>query len=106
MWNGQLDISKPEHLTTALSKVFSSEKEVQDIVAAAGSPPIKALLETVTGHAVKELGAFGCPWFWVTNGEGIGEPFFGSDRWHFMWRFLELPFEDLRLIQPSEKAKL
>ncbi|RAO70509.1 uncharacterized protein BHQ10_006521 [Talaromyces amestolkiae] len=106
MWNGQLDISKPEHLTTSLSKVFSLEKEVQDIIAAAGSPPIKALLEIVTGRAVKELGAFGCPWFWVTNGEGIGEPFFGSDRWHYMWRFLELPFEDLRLIPSSEKVKL
>ena len=28
-----------------------------------------------------DLGAFGAPWFWVRNGEGKEEPFFGSDRY-------------------------
>ena len=105
MWNGQIDISKPEHLATALGKVFRSEQEVRDVIAAASSPQIKADLSAVTERAVKELGAYGCPWFWVTNGEGKSEPFFGSDRWHFMWQFLELPFEDLRLI-PAAGSKL
>jgi len=30
---------------------------------------------------VEKQGAFGCPWFWVTNLEGKSEPFFGSDRY-------------------------
>ena len=54
----------------------------------------------MTEHVVKEKGAFGCPWFWVTNGE-IQEPFFGSDRFHYMWDFLEIPHRDLVL-----KAKI
>ncbi|THC94500.1 hypothetical protein EYZ11_006023 [Aspergillus tanneri] len=101
MWNGQLDISKPENLAVALEKTFSSKKEVEEILSAATSPKIKADLSAVTDKVVKEMGAFGCPWFWVTNGEGKGEPFFGSDRFHYMWAYLDLPFEDLKL-----KAKI
>lgn len=104
MWNGQLDISKPENLSKALSKAFSGT-EVEEILAAAASPEIKHELTATTERVVKELGAFGCPWFWVTNGEGKSEPFFGSDHFHFMWDFLELPHEDLRL-KVDEKAKL
>ncbi|KAF5866093.1 hypothetical protein ETB97_001171 [Aspergillus alliaceus] len=96
MWKAQLDISKPEHLATALGNVFSAG-EVKEIIAAAGTAEVKAELAATTERAVKELGAFGVPWFWVLDGEGKGEPFFGSDRWHFMWEFLGLPFEDLRL---------
>ncbi|OGM39259.1 thioredoxin [Aspergillus bombycis] len=96
MWKRQLDISVSENLAQALGNVFSVE-EVQKIITAAGTPEVKAELAATTARVVKELGAFGCPWFWVVNGEGKGEPFFGSDRWHFMWEFLGLPFEDLRL---------
>ncbi|KAE8318847.1 thioredoxin-like protein [Aspergillus transmontanensis] len=96
MWNGQLDISKPENLAKALGNVFSAQ-EVEKIITAAGTPEVKAELAATTERVVKELGAFGCPWFWVINGEGKGEPFFGSDRWHFMWEFLGLPFDDLKL---------
>jgi 2-hydroxychromene-2-carboxylate isomerase len=104
MWNGQLDISKPENLAKALAKAFSGA-EVEEILAAAASPEIKNELTATTERVVKELGAFGCPWFWVTNGQGKSEPFFGSDRFHFMWDFLELPHEDLRL-KVEGKAKL
>ena len=96
MWKGQLDISKPENLSTALCKVFP-EAKVKEILTGAASPRIKEELTAVTEKIVKEQGAFGCPWFWVRNAEGKEEPFFGSDRFHFMWRFLGLPFEDLKL---------
>lgn len=96
LWKRQLDISKPEHLSTALRNVFP-EAQVQGILAEAASPRIKADLAAMTEKVVKEQGAFGCPWFWVRNEEGKEEPFFGSDRFHFMWRFLGLPFEDLKL---------
>lgn len=97
MWNGHLDISKPENLATALEKTFPSNSEVAAIISAASSPPIKAELATTTERVIKEQGAFGCPWFWVMNGEGRAEPFFGSDRFHYMWEYLGLPFEDLKL---------
>lgn len=96
MWKRQLDISKPEHLTTALRRVFPEEK-VQDILTGASNPEIKAELTAVTEKVVKEQGAFGCPWFWVKNAQGQEEPFFGSDRFHYMWRYLGLPFEDIKL---------
>ncbi|KAF9887554.1 hypothetical protein FE257_010132 [Aspergillus nanangensis] len=98
MWNDQeqLDISQPENLAKALSGVFSAE-EIKEILAAAADPKVKGELSAVTEKAVKELGAFGCPWFWVANGDGKTEPFFGSDRFHFMWDYLDLPFENLKL---------
>lgn len=99
LWKEHLELSKPENLVIALGRVFP-EKEVQEIITAAGSPKIKAELQETTEYVVKEKGAFGCPWFWVRNGEKE-EPFFGSDRFHYMWDFLEIPHEDLKL-----KAKI
>lgn len=96
MWKRQLDISKPEHLATALRRVFL-EGKVQEILTEASNPKIKAELTAVTEKVVKEQGAFGCPWFWVKNAQGQEEPFFGSDRFHYMWRYLGLPFEDIKL---------
>ncbi|EAW07186.1 putative DSBA family oxidoreductase [Aspergillus clavatus NRRL 1] len=98
MWNGQLDISKPEYLVQALEKCKCfTAAETQEILAKASDPAVKEELTATTGRVVKELGAFGCPWFWVTNEEGESEPFFGSDRFHYMWEFLGLPHENLKL---------
>ena len=44
-----------------------------------GRIEMKDVLKKETEKAV-ELGAFGCPWLWVTNKKGQTEPFFGSDR--------------------------
>lgn len=57
---------------------FSAE-ECEAILVAAKSQEIKDLLLKSTGEAL-EKGAFGAPWLWVTDGQGRGEPFFGSDR--------------------------
>lgn len=81
----------------------STAKETLD---AAREPGVKAKLTANTEHAVRDLGAFGCPWFWVSDGKGKREPFFGSDRWHYMWDYLDLPHEDLRLLKGKEDAKL
>ena len=96
MWKRQLDISKPEQLTTALRRVFP-EPKVPEFLTGASNPEIKSELTAVTEKVVKEQGAFGCPWFWVKDAQGREEPFFGSDRFHYMWRYLGLPFEDVRL---------
>ena len=77
-------------MAAALAEHFTAE-EVSAIMAAAKEPEYKNLLTETTKRVVEEKGAFGCPWFWVRNGEGKEEPFFGSDRWHFMWDFLKVP---------------
>ena len=60
------------------SPLFSPE-QVADVVRAAGSEEYKAALKRNTEEALRR-GAFGCPWFWVTDSTGREEPFFGSDR--------------------------
>ncbi|KAL4930326.1 putative DSBA family oxidoreductase [Aspergillus undulatus] len=98
MWNSHLDISKPHNLIVALenSTVFN-KSQITEILAGAAKPEIKKELTDTTAYAVKDLGAFGCPWFWVHDGKGNAEPFFGSDRFHYMWAYLGLEFEDLKL---------
>lgn len=53
--------------------------EVERIVRATGEDQWKNLLKATVDEALAR-GAFGAPWFWVTNAEGKSEPFFGSDR--------------------------
>lgn len=102
MFDSHLDISKPEYLEKALEKVFEST-EVKTILEAAAQPEIKGQLAQMTETVVKKFGAFGCPWFWVYDGKGNAEPFFGSDRFHFMWDYLEIPHRDLELNVNSSK---
>lgn len=45
-----------------------------------GRAGMKKKLVEDTSRLVEEGGAFGCPWFLVTNAEGSVEPVFGSDR--------------------------
>ena len=52
-----------------------------------------------------ERGAFGAPWFWMKNAEGKEEPLFGSDRWAYMFRFMDVEFEDLKIVDKA-KSKL
>ncbi|KAL2793896.1 thioredoxin-like protein [Aspergillus keveii] len=106
MWNEHIDISVPENLAIALSKVFKDESVIKDILAGANAPETKAALTETTGRVVKDLGAFGCPWFWVSDGKGNGEPFFGSDRFHYMWDFLGVPHRDLELVGGKREGKL
>ena len=100
MWEEHLDLSKPPNLLIALRKVFDAA-ESEQILKAANDPDVKKTLTDNTAHAVNDLGAFGCPWFWVHDGKGKEEPFFGSDRFHYMWAYLELPHRDLELISPG-----
>lgn len=98
-WDNAIDTSNPEGLKRALTGMFTAA-EIEDIVSAASSSEVKAKLSANTERAWKDCGAFGAPWFWITNGKEQS-PIFGSDRWHYMWRLLDLPFQDVQL-----KAKL
>lgn len=77
-YNG-IDISMPEEVTNLLKRHGYSDREVEDILAAASSPDYKQALTANTQIAL-DKGAYGAPWFWVRNAEGKEEPFFGSDR--------------------------
>jgi len=83
LWEREVDLSKPELLKEVLKEVFSAS-EADAIIAAAKTDEIKTQLNNNTTHAWKDLGAFGAPWFWVANGKGQEQPFFGSDRWAYM----------------------
>ncbi|KAL4907765.1 hypothetical protein BDW74DRAFT_189199 [Aspergillus multicolor] len=104
MWYKHLDISVPENLTIALDTVFD-KTQVQYVLVGTSKPEIKQALTDTTAKAVKELGAFGCPWFWVHDGKGNAEPFFGSDRFHYMWDYLGLPHRDLELLPGVDGEK-
>jgi 2-hydroxychromene-2-carboxylate isomerase len=99
MWLQHLDLSTTENMLIALLKVFNKQ-EADETMKAAQTPEVKQSLNDATKHAVEDLGAFGCPWFWVQNGRGNAEPFFGSDRFHYVWDYLEIPYRDLELQGP------
>lgn len=87
-------------------RLFTAD-DVDRIVRAAAEPAYKDALRRATEEA-QQRGAFGAPWLWVTNAAtGRSEPFFGSDRWHHVYEFLGLPYQDVALLPPpgSEKEK-
>lgn len=95
MFQQNTDISSQEATQKALRQHFS-EAETARILQAAGAEAQKQTLTANTDKAL-ELGAYGAPFFWVRNGKGKGEPFFGSDRFHHMWEYLGLPWSDFAL---------
>jgi glutathione S-transferase kappa 1 len=74
------NITEPEVLRKELTNLnLFSAKEVDEITAAAETKEWKDKLLSNTQEAL-DKGAFGAPWFWVKNAQGVEEPFFGSDR--------------------------
>jgi len=105
MWENGKDVSKPEVLVEVLKQRLK-EDEAREVMAKANSPPYKHQLNDNTKEAL-DRGAFGCPWFLVRNSKGEEEPFFGSDRFHYMWEYLGLPWKDVQLLPPGDaKAKI
>ncbi|CAG8073447.1 unnamed protein product [Penicillium salamii] len=96
-----IDISKPEQLARLFQSNGFSDVEIKQIFAAASSPEFKQAL-TANTQAALDKGAYGAPWFWVRNSEGKEEPFFGSDRFAFMWQYLGLPFQDVAIVEKSK----
>jgi 2-hydroxychromene-2-carboxylate isomerase len=72
------DLSKPELLRQTLLETFAPDEA--DVILAAGSDAEWKSKLTANTEKVLKQGAFGAPWFWVKNGKGVEEPFFGSDR--------------------------
>lgn len=104
VWQKDTDVSQESLLLAVWSKLFTPE-ELKVILNAAGTSKYKEKLLGNTEEAVK-LGAFGAPWFTVRNSKGEEAPFFGSDRFHFMYQFLGLPTDDMAVRMGPGKLKL
>ncbi|KAK2741880.1 hypothetical protein FQN57_005439 [Myotisia sp. PD_48] len=100
-----IDISKAENMVKLLEEAQYGEEEIQTIMKSANTEEGKKALTDRTKEAL-DRGAFGAPWFWVRNAEGKEEPFFGSDRFHFMWQYLGVPFDDVKIRPKEDEAKL
>ncbi|KAK0711038.1 hypothetical protein B0H67DRAFT_646449 [Lasiosphaeris hirsuta] len=114
-----INLTRPENMVKALAEVpvgfkggeisigterlFNGE-DVKALMAAAASQEVKDVLKATTQEA-PERGAFGAPWLWATNSAGEAEPFFGGDRFHFIYKFLDLPFQDVALLPPAGQEK-
>jgi len=107
MWVDHNNITLPDPFVETLKRTtLFTEKEIEDILNAAKEKEWKDKLLANT-QKVLDLGAFGAPWMWVRNSEGKEEPFFGSDRFHFVWMFLGVPFRDVEIMPTGDKkAKL
>ena len=105
VWENNENLAEISILREFLSRVFSSSDEVELILAASESTEWKDALASNTKYALAK-GAYGAPWFLITNKQGVEEPFFGSDRWAFMWRFLGLTWRDVEVENLSKTAKL
>lgn len=106
-FNKHRDLAKPQIMRELLREHFS-EAEVEEIAKLAGSKEIKDQLMANTKKAI-EQGAFGAPWFWLTDDKGQTEPIFGSDRFYYLFDFLGVQIRPLTIVDKSEestKAKL
>ncbi|EGC44690.1 DSBA family oxidoreductase [Histoplasma capsulatum var. duboisii H88] len=102
MFYRHIDLSKPENMMALLREEKYSDVEIETIMKGAQTPEGKKALADRTKEAL-DRGAFGAPWFWVTNAQGKAGPFFGSDRFHYMWQFLGIPFQDVEIIANGAK---
>ncbi|KAJ0161867.1 Glutathione S-transferase kappa 1 [Colletotrichum tanaceti] len=115
-----LDLTKPDVLAKALADAparyppgddaegrLFSEAEVRKILEGAATQEAKDAVKATTQEAV-DRGAFGAPWLWAVNDAGKGEPFFGSDRFHFVYDHLGVPYQDIAILPPQKSigAKL
>lgn len=77
-WGEHMDLSKPDIMKACLERTFTAE-EAERILDGASTEEFKKGLTEQTAMLVGK-GAFGAPWYLVTDGEGREEGFFGSDR--------------------------
>ncbi|KAI1122951.1 thioredoxin-like protein [Nemania abortiva] len=86
------------------SKRLFTPEQVAQVLDGLSAAEVKAALKARVDEALAR-GAFGAPWIWATNAQGRSEPFFGSDRWHFVYDFLDVPYQKMQLL-PPQKARL
>ncbi|KAI3331434.1 thioredoxin-like protein [Xylariaceae sp. AK1471] len=92
---GKVKNNEPRQFTTA---------EVNKVITLAKEKEIKDELKRHTDEVLKQ-GGFGAPWMMVRDSAGVVEPFFGSDRFAHIYKFLGLPYSPLKLLPSSEPIK-
>lgn len=111
VFNRHIDLAKPENMRAVLLDGKElDESQVDEILKLVGTKEVKGQLNENTRKAIEEYGAFGCPWLWIVktddNGKQIlAEPVFGSDRWTYVYRLLDIEFEDVKLRPRGEVSK-
>jgi hypothetical protein len=91
----------PSLSTTPSSKNLFASEQITQILDALSTTGVKNALRAKVDEALKR-DAFGAPWIWATDAEGRSEPFFGSDRWNWVYGFLSLPYQELQLLPPQK----
>lgn len=108
VFHKHVDLAQPANMRDALlDGAELSENQVDEVLKLAGMKEVKSQLNENTRRCVEEYGAFGAPWLWIVRmdqGEKqvLAEPVFGSDRWMYVYRLLELPFEEMKLLERQE----
>ncbi|CCG81131.1 putative 2-hydroxychromene-2-carboxylate isomerase [Taphrina deformans PYCC 5710] len=103
-WTEHKDMSKPETFVEAFSTVIPQEKAKQYVKAGSESEAKEEILATT--KKILADGAFGLPWFDVTNKQGETEHFFGNDRWVHITDFLGVEWKGLTVCQGTPNAHL
>ncbi|KKA30555.1 hypothetical protein TD95_003761 [Thielaviopsis punctulata] len=94
------NFNSPTVLKEILRSVDGVQGRAEEVVKAATGEDAKRALHEATNTAVKQ-GAFGAPWIVATR-DGKVEYFFGSDRLHQLYTFLDLPFTEATLLPPAK----
>ena len=120
VWQDQRDLGDKAILRDVLGELltkfgFGGDGEVDSVLQEIQNKGTKDKLSKITAGAL-ELGAFGAPFMNVKrwkDGENEmdvkGESFFGSDRFEFIFDYLGLPLQRMRILEKyelTEKAKL
>lgn len=100
VFNKHIDLANVDNMRKCLREHFD-EGETEEILKLAATKPYKDRLTSETKRIVEDYGAFGAPWIWMTNGEGKSEPLFGSDRWAYLYRYMGVEFEDVKIVDKS-----
>ena len=106
VWVDGRNLGEREVLREVLAEVLGGGEEEEEgsrVMGRIGEEGIKKRLMEVTNWAV-ELGAFGMPFFSARNKQGKREPFFGSDRFEYLFEYLGLPLQRMRIKEKGEES--
>lgn len=90
-WQEDKDISVDSVILDYVGPVLGREVVQAYLAKECNDAKYKDALNAATKYAM-DNGAYGAPWWVVTNAKGKTEPFFGSDRWGHICHFLEVPY--------------
>ena len=85
------NISQDDNIVACLAPIFGADTVSSWMNKECNEAKYKDQLSATTKMAV-DNGAYGSPWWLITDKNGNTEPFFGSDRWAHICTFLDVPW--------------